>query len=96
MKVEVVYAKPEEQALVMLDVAPGSTVIAAIQLSGLLERYPEIDLASIAVGIFGELTILQTELREGDRVEIYRPLQVDPKDARVRRARKPTKKKPSA
>lgn len=84
--VEVVYARPGEQALEQLSVAADSTVEAVIRRSGLLERYPEIDLASNKVGIFGKATALTGCLKDGDRVEIYRPLLADPKEARKQRA----------
>jgi putative ubiquitin-RnfH superfamily antitoxin RatB of RatAB toxin-antitoxin module len=65
-----------------------STVRDAITRSGVLSDFPEIDLDSAAVGIFGERANLDDALEENDRVEIYRPLTVDPKEARRRRARK--------
>jgi putative ubiquitin-RnfH superfamily antitoxin RatB of RatAB toxin-antitoxin module len=70
-----------------LRVAAGSTVLDVLQLSGLLERYPEIDLATQSVGVWGHLRTLDAALRDGDRVEVYRPLQVDPKEARRLRQR---------
>ena len=84
--IEVVYAKPDEQVLEQLQLPTGSTVETAIQQSGLLTRFPEIDLASNKVGIFGKAAVLGAELRDGDRVEIYRPLIADPKAARKKRA----------
>lgn len=94
ISVEIVYALPDEQALEQLTVPDDSTVGAVIERSGLLERFPEIDLTTNKVGVFGKLADLDTRLREGDRVEIYRPLIADPKEARKRRAaeRKATKK----
>ena len=85
IEVEVVYALPAEQAVVRLSLAAAATVEAAILQSGLLERYPEIRLVPLCVGIFGTITPLDARLRTGDRVEIYRPLTVDPKEARRRR-----------
>lgn len=84
--VEVAYATPQEQVLVALRAAAGITVEQAIQRSGILARFPEIDLAENKVGVFGKLATLTTELNPGDRVEIYRPLIADPKEARKRRA----------
>ena len=84
--VEVAYARPEEQLIVELEGAPGTTVVQAIETSGILERFPEIDLKRNKVGIFGKLTALETPLRDKDRVEIYRPLIADPKEVRRRRA----------
>lgn len=86
--VEVTYARPDEQVLISLEVSPGTTVQQAIELSGVLEQFPEIDLAENKVGIFGKITRADTELRERDRVEIYRPLIADPKESRRRRAAK--------
>lgn len=84
--VEVAYARREAQALIGLDVEPGTTVEQAVQRSGILERFPEIDLGVNQVGIFGKLTKLDTALRAQDRVEIYRPLIADPKEVRKQRA----------
>jgi len=84
--VEVAYGRPDEQALVSLDVPVGASVREAIQRSGLLEHFPEIDLEQAKVGIFGRISTLDTPLRERDRVEIYRPLIADPKEVRRRRA----------
>ncbi len=85
--VEVVYALPDEQAMTRLQMAPGATVMQAIQQSGLLLRYPQISIATARAGIFGKIVALDAPLRTGDRVEIYRPLTVDPKDARRRRVK---------
>lgn len=90
MKVEVAYARPDLQALVPLQVSEGATAESAIRASGLLARFPEIDLAVQKIGIFGKPCLLEHPLRPGDRVEIYRPLFADPKEARrSRAARKP-------
>lgn len=86
IRVEVVYALRGEQALVALELEEGATVRQAIERSGLPLRYPDIDAARMSVGIFGRVTAADTKLRDGDRVEIYRPLSVDPKDARRDRA----------
>ncbi len=84
--IEVAYAQPEEQAIVPLQVLPGTTVEMAILESGILERFPEIDLARQKVGIFGKIVKLDAVLQVHDRVEIYRPLLTDPKQARKQRA----------
>lgn len=84
--VEVVYARPGEQALEQLHVPANATVEAVIRRSGLLERFPEIDLASNKVGVFGKVSALAATLNDGDRIEIYRPLIADPKEARKKRA----------
>ena len=87
MRVEVVYATPAKQAVTDVQLPDGATVRDAIVASGFLTQYPEIDLAAAAVGIFGERVTLDDLLEADDRVEIYRPLLADPKDARRRRAR---------
>ncbi|MBL8491681.1 MAG: RnfH family protein [Rhodocyclaceae bacterium] len=84
--VEVVYARPERQEVVRLNLPAGSSVQAALEASGLLAKHPEIDLAKGKFGIFGKLSRLDTALRERDRVEIYRPLIADPKEVRKQRA----------
>jgi putative ubiquitin-RnfH superfamily antitoxin RatB of RatAB toxin-antitoxin module len=86
ISVEVAYAKPEEQLILKLDVLPGTTLRQAIEQSGILERFPEIDLSQLKAGVFGKLKKLDQTLREGDRVEIYRPLIADPKEVRKQRA----------
>ncbi len=88
MRIEVAYAKPSEQVILTLDIADGSTIEAAIIESGILQRFPEIDLANNRVGIFGRLCKLDQTIKAGDRVEIYRPLIVDPKEMRRTRAAK--------
>lgn len=87
LAVEVVYAVRGEQALVSLEVEPGTTAREAIAQSGLAQRFPHIDLAHGKIGIFGKLVKPDCVLRAGDRVEIYRPLIADPKEARRQRVR---------
>lgn len=84
--VEVAYALPQRQELIRLKLPKGSTVQQAIEASGLLQKYAELDLAKNKVGVFGKLSRLDTALRERDRVEIYRPLIADPKEVRKKRA----------
>lgn len=86
--VEVAYAKPEKQLIITLQVKPGTTLLEAIRLSGMLEQFPEIDLAEAKVGIFSKISPPEAVLREKDRVEIYRPLIADPKESRRKRAEK--------
>ncbi len=86
--VEVAYATPEQQRIVALEVPENTTVEIVIRLSGLLACFPEINLSATAVGIFGKLSELNQVLKAGDRVEIYRPLLHDPKEARRQRAAK--------
>lgn len=78
MLVGVAYADKFKQTWLKLDVPDGSTLREAIERSGLLERFPEIDLGVNKVGVFGKLSRLDTRLSDGDRVEIYRPITVDP------------------
>lgn len=86
IRVEVAYAKLHEQVLLELHVEAGTSAEQAIRRSGILERFPEIDLTQNKIGIFGKATQLDTHLQEGDRVEIYRPLIADPKEQRKKRA----------
>lgn len=72
MKVSVVYAGTINQSWIELDVEEETTIEQAIQQCGVLEKMPEIDLASMKVGVFGKITPLKSALKEGDRVEIYR------------------------
>ncbi len=84
--VEVAYALPHEQVILEVTINLGGTVGDAITHSGILATYPEIDLAVNKVGVFGKITKMSAVLREGDRVEIYRPLIADPKEVRRQRA----------
>ena len=86
MIVEVAYALPDKQSLVSLEVEEGTTIIEAIEASGILDTYDQIDLTRDRVGIFSKFATLDTVLREKDRVEIYRPLIADPKKVRKERA----------
>ena len=86
-RVAVCYGLPDIIFLVQLDVAIGTTIGQAIAASGVLARFPEIDLGCNQLGVFGKLRPADTVLRDGDRIEIYRPLQADPMDSRRRRAR---------
>ncbi|MCB1932586.1 RnfH family protein [Accumulibacter sp.] len=86
LSIEVIYALPDKQQLVGLQLPPGSTVGQAIEASGLLQKYPEIDLKTNKIGIFAKLTKIDAPLRDQDRVEIYRPLIADPKEVRKQRA----------
>ena len=85
--VAVCYALPDARFLVQLEVAAGTTIVQAIAASVVLARFPEIDLARNKLGLFGKLKPADTVLRDGDRIEIYRPLQADPMESRRRRAR---------
>jgi hypothetical protein len=90
ISVEVVYALPGAEDPVTVDLAAGATLREAIVASGLLGRHPEIDLERQKIGVYGKVKALQATAADGDRIEIYRPLLVEPKEARRRRAaRKP-------
>ncbi len=100
ISVEVVYGLPEKQKLIKLDVAPGTTAYQAAEQSGIVQSFPEIDLANAKMGIFSQ--VLGTKglptpdayaLQNRDRVEIYRPLIADPKEVRRRRAEEAKLKK---
>lgn len=85
--IEIAYAKPLEQILLSLQVPPETNIKQAIMQSNILERFPEINLdKENKVGIFGKVVTLNQALRNGDRIEIYRPLIADPKEVRKQRA----------
>lgn len=86
LEIEVCHALPEQQTVITLQVNIGVNAEDAIKSSGILLRHPAIDLKINKIGIFGKLCELNHVLREGDRVEIYRPLIADPKEARRQRA----------
>jgi putative ubiquitin-RnfH superfamily antitoxin RatB of RatAB toxin-antitoxin module len=86
IRVEVVYALPNEQRVLSLIVDNEACVEAIIQQSGVLALYPEIDLTTNKVGVFSRNVKLNATVNDGDRIEIYRPLLADPKDIRRKRA----------
>jgi putative ubiquitin-RnfH superfamily antitoxin RatB of RatAB toxin-antitoxin module len=86
MRYEVAYGKLNEQVLLVVESSEPITAHQAIDQSAILERFPEIDLKVNKIGIFGKVAKLDATLTEGDRVEIYRPLIADPKEARKKRA----------
>jgi len=95
IRVEVAYALPHKQKIIALLVEPGTTALAAVRRSRIADHFPELDISSAKMGIFGQsLGTKGTDsadkhvLHAGDRVEIYRPLASDPKDARRKRAEK--------
>lgn len=100
IRVEVAYALPEKQTLLSLSVPAGTTALEAVEQSGILAIFPQIDVNTDKMGIFSQ--VLGTKgldepasykLRERDRVEIYRPLIADPKEVRRRRAEEAKAKK---
>ena len=84
--VEVAYALPDKQEIVMLEVSPGTTAREAVRRSGIDRHFPGLDLEGSKLGIFGKAIKDDQPLRSGDRVEIYRELIADPKEVRKRRA----------
>ncbi len=88
LHIEVAYALPERQALIDIQVKPGTTVAEAANQSGICQQFPEIDLDNAHFGIWNRAVKASQELKDGDRIEIYRPLIADPKEVRKRRAEK--------
>lgn len=90
LRVEVVFALPDRQRLIALDVAPGTTMLEAARQSGIAGEFEGLELETAPMGIFGRAEPHPAErvLADGERVEIYRPLRVDPKAARRARARR--------
>ena len=94
MKASVVYAKAGKQTWLHIDVPEGATVQQVIDQSGILKQFPEIDLATQKVGIYGKAATLDAVVEEGARIEIYRPITADPKT--VKRRDKPAGETPAA
>lgn len=84
MNIGIAYANKKKQVWLKLEVPDGCTVREAIEFSGLLKQFPEIDLENQKVGIFGKITKLDATVEEGSRVEIYRPITADPETAERR------------
>lgn len=84
--IEVAYALPKKQLIIPVKVTMGTTAEQAIKISGIIKKFPDIDLSINQIGIFGKLTKLDHVMRERDRIEIYRPLIADPKEIRRQRA----------
>ena len=91
MLIELIYALPDEQEILTIEVSNDCDIQNAIIQSNILELYPEIDLKVNRVGVFSKVSKLTDTLRDGDRIEIYRPLIIDPKEARKARALKQKK-----
>lgn len=87
MRISVAIALADRQEVIELDLARGSTVADAVAAAGIAARYPGLDLGSVRLGIWSRAVEAGAQLREGDRVEVYRRLKADPKDARRARAR---------
>lgn len=87
LTVEVAYARPEAQSLRVVHLVAGASAADAVRASGLLETYPEIPWPDVALGVFSRKVGPEYRVEDGDRVEIYRPLTVDPKERRRARAK---------
>lgn len=83
--IDVVYARPEKQTVLSVEVKPTENIGSVIEKSGILQKCPEIDLIKNAVGVFGQKASLTDLLHDGDRIEIYRPLVADPREIRRKR-----------
>ena len=90
ISVEVAYALPTVQTLVSLQLPLGATAMEAAQRSGIASRFDDVDLENVTLGVFGQIVAHGRVLRDGDRVEIYRPLTADPKAVRKARAERVT------
>ena len=88
LHIEIVYGLPNKQELLSLPVAQGTTVEQAITESGILDLFNDIDLSVNSVGIWNKMAKLSDQVKDLDRIEIYRPLIADPKEVRKRRAEK--------
>lgn len=86
LEIEIVYGLADRQVLKNMTVTEGTTVREAALQSGLEVEFPELDLKQAPLGIFGKVVKDETVLRDGDRIEVYRPLLIDPKEARRKRA----------
>lgn len=86
LEIEIVYGLADRQVLKSMTVVEGTTVREATLKSGLEVEFPELDLQQLPLGIFGKAVKDETVLRDGDRIEVYRPLLIDPKEARRKRA----------
>ncbi|HUR40820.1 MAG TPA: RnfH family protein [Verrucomicrobiae bacterium] len=90
LRAEVVVALPDRQRVVRVTLPAPATLADAIRRSGILGEFPEIELACCGIGVFGSVRAMDAALKDGDRVEIYRPLPVDPREMRRRRAKAAT------
>lgn len=93
LTIEVAYARPDVQQIVTVQVPADCDIQQAIEMSGILTLFPEIDLAKQKVGVFSKMKHLADPVADGDRIEIYRPLLIDPKEARRLKAERARVKK---
>lgn len=85
-RVEIVFAAPDTQSLLELKLNAGTTVKQALELSGIYEKFGNVDMTNMPVGIWGQLVGRDRIVENGDRIELYRPLEIDPREARRRLA----------
>ena len=96
INVEVAYAQPEKQKILTVEIEPDTSVLQAVEKSGIMQEFPEINLDEVKMGVFGKAIKHESYvLQEGDRIEIYRPLLIDPKQSRKDRAAKAQASKPA-
>ncbi len=88
INITVAYATVTRQLEIALQISESTTIAVAIQRSGIIEQFPEIKLSEAKIGVFSRRAQLDDLLHDGDRIEIYRPLIIDPKQARLLRAKK--------
>ena len=103
ISIEVAFALPERQKILPLQVAQGTTALAAVLQSGIQSHFPDLDVETADMGIFGNqlgtrgmAAPAEYEVREGDRIELYRPLLIDPKEVRRQRAEEAKRKRAEA
>lgn len=96
MRVELAYADPAREILMGLEVRPGSTVLECVECSGLFRLVPELRDAEFGLAVFGRRVEPADPVSEGDRIEVLRPLEIDPKEARRIRAREAGGPRPAA
>ena len=82
LTIEVVFALPARQELISVTVSPGTTAEMALQQSAIIDLFPDEDFSDYQLGIWGKLVTRSYSLKNGDRLEIYRPLLIDPREAR--------------
>lgn len=93
MTVEVAYALPHKQSIIEVEVPLGATALEAVQQSGVIEQFDDIDIENAKMGVFGKVVSPKQVLQAGERVEVYRPLQADPKEVRKARAARAKEKR---
>ena len=96
MRVELAYADPAREVLMGLEVCPGSTVLECVECSGLFRLVPELRGAEVGFAVFGRRVEAADPVSKGDRIEVLRPLEIDPKEARRLRARRAGGVRPAA